>query len=173
MVFFLHFKGHRNIVVTEITENRRSMVVNLNLGIKVVHPDHLTGQHREAVRTENDDWGFDVIIDCTGAPKAIEQSFAWLRRGAKFLIFGCCPKESKIELNPFDIYNKELKLIGSLINPFTFPTALALVRDMQPYLDYEKLGVRTYQLHDYPAALKALQTGLVSKAIFGIDSSRE
>ena len=68
----LHFKGFRNIVVSEISEKRRNMVSALNLGFTVVLPDYLVSQQREASRNADDDWGFDVIIDCTGAPKAIE-----------------------------------------------------------------------------------------------------
>ena len=168
----LHFHGCRDINLSEISEKRRAIVSNLQLAIKAHHPDSLLDKHREAVRENNEDWGFDIIIDCTGAPKAIEQSFNWLRKGAKFLIFGCCPKEGTIQLNPFQIVYKELKIIGSLINPYTFPAALALVRDMDVYLDYEKLGVKTYQLQDYPAALEALRSGLISKAIFEVESSK-
>jgi len=167
----LHFKGFRNIVVSEISEKRRNMAGSLNLGLKIALPDYLVGQEREAVRNGDDDWGFDVIIDCTGVPKAIEQAFTWLRRGGRFVIFGCCPKDSKIQLNPFDIFNKELKIIGSLINPFTFPTAIKLVEDMSDsYLDFEKLGIKLFALQDYSSALKALKEGLVSKAMFAINS---
>jgi len=168
----LHFKGFRNIVVSEISEKRRNMVSALNLGFTVALPDYLVSQQRESIRNGDDDWGFDVIIDCTGVPKAIEQAFNWLRRGAKFVIFGCCPKDSKIELNPFDIFNKELKIIGSLINPFTFPTAIRLTEDMAgAYLDFGKLGIQSFPLHEYSSALTALKNGVVSKALFVIDDS--
>ena len=166
----LHHHGCRDISVSEISEKRRAIVSNLQLNIKAYHPDSLADKCREAARDSNEDWGFDVIIDCTGAPKAIEQAFNWLRKGAKFLIFGCCPSEGKIEINPFQVYYKELKIIGSLINPFTFPAALTMVRDLDSYLDFEKLGIKTYQLQDYPAALDALKSGQVSKAIFEVDS---
>lgn len=167
----LHFKGFRNIVISEIAEKRRNMATSLNLNLKVVLPDYLVNQQREANRNGDYDWGFDVIIDCTGAPKAIEQAFTWLRRGAKFVIFGCCPEDSKVELNPFDIFNKELQIIGTLINPYTFSTAINLVNDIVKYLDYDKLGIKTLTLHDYPAALKALKEGTISKAVFIIDQT--
>ena len=169
----LHFKGLRDIAISEIADKRRILAEKMNLSFKIVHPDQLEEQARAAKRYGNEDWGFDIIVDCTGAPKAIQQAFKWTRRGAKFLLFGCCPQEGEITINPFDVYNKELKLIGSLINPFTFFPAMALVRDMEKYLDYKKLGVKTFQLQDYPAALESLKKGLISKAVFNLEESDE
>lgn len=169
----LHFHGCRDISLSEISEKRRDIVVNLNLGIKVSHPNTLMEDYRKACSGNDEDWGFDVIVDCSGAPKAIEQAFDWLRRGAKFLLFGCCPLDGKVTLSPFQIFYKELTIVGSLINPFCFPDALALVRDLKSYLSYEKLGIGMFRLHDYPAAIEALKSGLISKAVFEVDSLKE
>ena len=169
----LHFKGYREFVVSEISVERQKLAANMDLGLKVVHPEHVMNLYREAKRVNDAEWGFDVIVDCTGAPAAIEQSFQWLRYGGKFLLFGCCPQESEIKLNPFDIVLKELTIIGSLINPYTFPKALALVDRMSSYLDYGKLGVKLYQLQDYADALSDLKSGQISKAVFKIEESQE
>merc|ERR1712150_399092 len=152
---------------------RREIVTNLNLGIKVSHPSTMMDSYTKACDEKDEDWGFDIIVDCTGAPKAIEQAFDWLRRGAKFLLFGCCPQDAKVTLSPFQIFYKELTIVGSLINPFCFPNALALVRDLESYLSYEKLGIGTFQLQDYPAAIEALESGLISKAVFEVDALKE
>lgn len=37
------------------------------------------------------------------------------------------------------------------------------------YLDYKKLGVKTFKLSEYEEALKDLKAGTISKAIFKID----
>lgn len=169
----LHFKGHRDVAVSELSEKKRLKMVELNLGFKVVHPDNLDSLYKESQRSKNNQWGFDIIIDCTGAPGAIEQSFKFLRHGSTLLLFGCCAKKSAISLSPFDIYSKELKLVGSYANPFTFPEAIAVVRDMEKYLDYEKLGVKTYDLQNYLVALEDLKKGDVSKAVFDAHESAE
>ena len=162
----LHFKGYRDIVVSEVSERQRVKLLELNLGFKVVHPDGLDNIYRESVKNSSSQWGFDVIIDCTGVPRAIEQSFNWLKHGATFLLFGCCPKKLSISLSPFDIYNKELKIVGSLANPYTFPAAIAVVQDMEKYLDFEKFNIKTYDLQNYSHALNALKSGEISKAVF-------
>ncbi len=57
--------------------------------------------------------GFDVIIDCTGVPGVIERSLNYLKNAGRLLIFGVCPQNSEIKLNPFEIYRRDLKIIGA------------------------------------------------------------
>lgn len=83
------------------------------------------------------------------------------------LLFGCCPKESSIKINPHEVLVKELKIIGSLINPFTFPKAIQLVKDMaEKYLNYDKLGIAIFDLPSYQSAIDALSRAEISKAVF-------
>lgn len=164
-----HFKGYRRVTLTEISEQRRALASEMNLGYKVVHPESLEALYKPGITNDPVPWGFDVIIDCTGSPEAVQQSFRWLRYGATFCIFGCCPMTSEIKISPFDVFFKEIKLIGSRINPFTFPRAIQLVQDMaKDYLNYKKLGVEMFKLEDYAQALENLKSGKVSKAVFEI-----
>lgn len=56
-----------------------------------------------------------------------------------------------------------------MINPFSFPNALGLIEAMgDKYLNYNKLGVKTYTLAQYKDALAALKTGSIAKAVFKI-----
>lgn len=164
----LHFHGYRKVFISEISERRRALAAGLDLGFGVVHPDVLESDARHASLSGNTDWGFHAVIDCTGAPKAIEQAIHWLQCGGKLLVFGCCPKKSEVTVNPSIIYAKELKIIGSFINPFTFPKAIQLVRDMaEHYLDnYDKLGISVFQLEHYQVALDALSKANIAKAVF-------
>lgn len=67
----------------------------------------------------------------------------------------------------YQIFMKELKIVGVNINPFAFPRALELVRAMADrYLQYDKLNIRLYELRDYKVALETLRKGEISKAVF-------
>ena len=92
--------------------------------------------------------------------------------GAKLVLFGCCPQNSEIRIDPFEIYFKELMIIGSHINPNTFPKAIDLVTEMGSlgYLDFDKLCTKKFTLQDYPAALDALKNCEIAKAVFEVDS---
>ena len=88
------------------------------------------------------------------------------------MLFGCCPEKSEIKIDPFEIYNKELVIIGSHINPNTFPKAIKMVKEMGAlgYLDFQKISTKKFSLQDYPAALAALRKGEIAKAVFEINS---
>lgn len=96
------------------------------------------------------------------------QAVDFARRGATVSWFGCCPAGKTIPIEPFQIYWKELTIVGSFINPFCFEDTMALMDKLAPsgYLDYEKLGVKTYPLADYKLALESLKSGKASKAMF-------
>ena len=68
--------------------------------------------------------GFDLVVDCSGNPKAIEQAIHYLNPMGKFLLFGICPQNSTININPFQVFQKELTILGSVINPYSFPKSI-------------------------------------------------
>ncbi|XP_026322665.1 D-arabinitol dehydrogenase 1-like [Hyposmocoma kahamanoa] len=153
----LHHHGHREVTVSEMNKSRLEIVKKLNTGYRLVSPDIL----------EKEKQLYDVIIDCTGVGKVMEISFNYLRQGGKYVLFGCCPPTHQASLNPFDIYNKELTLIGVRVNPFSFPKAIGWLKAMgDRYLNYENLGVKTYTLSEYQTALKDLKAGTIAKAVF-------
>ncbi|KAJ0182961.1 hypothetical protein K1T71_000937 [Dendrolimus kikuchii] len=155
----LHHHGHREVTISEMNKIRLDIVKKLDLGYRLVTPDVL----------EKEQALFDVIIDCTGVGKVMEINFKYLTEGGKYVLFGCCPPTHQASVNPYNIYDKELTIIGVKINPFSFPNAIGLLKAMgSRYLDYDKLGVKTYALKDYEEALKDLKAGVVAKAVFKI-----
>ncbi|XP_072948672.1 uncharacterized protein [Epargyreus clarus] len=156
----LHHQGHRDVTVSEMNKTRLEIVKKLETGYRLVTPDVLDKEKQL----------YDVIIDCTGVGKVMEISFNYLKHGGKYVLFGCCPPTHQASLNPFQIYDKELTIIGVKINPFSFPKAIGWLKAMgDRYLDYNKLGVKTYSLAEYQNALNDLKAGNIAKAIFKID----
>ncbi|PZC71460.1 uncharacterized protein LOC110382525 [Helicoverpa armigera] len=155
----LHHHGHREVTVSEMNPTRLDIVKRLDTGYRLVTPDVLAKEKTT----------YDLIIDCTGVGKVMEISFNYLKEGGKYVLFGCCPPSHTSTLNPFDIYNKELTIIGVKINPFSFPSAISWLKAMgSRYLDYHKLGVKTYRLSQYKDALEDLKKGCVAKAVFKV-----
>lgn len=163
----LHFRGYREVVATEVLKGRQKIAQKLNFGFQVVHPDILVSEFRNSKNDKDEEWGFDVVIDCTGDPSVFEQGVKYLRQGGKLLLLGICPPDSEAKVDPYEIYAKELKIIASRANPFTFTQAIQIVQDMgKEYLNFEKLGIRTFQLQEYMAALETVRSGEISKVVF-------
>jgi len=109
---------------------------------------------------------FDIIIDCSGSPSAIEQAFDHLKPGGKSLLFGIAPPDARISLAPFKIFQQEWTILGSVINPFTFSRALALLPALG--IDPAELGIVTFPLAGYEQALQAARTGAATKVMFDL-----
>ena len=162
-----HFHGYREVTLSEPSPHRKEMASRLDLGYKVLHPKEIAASADEAQKQGDETWGYDVIVDCTGVPKAVEAEIGWLRKGATLVQFGCCPKGTSVNFEPYSIYAKEVRIVSSFLNKFTFPRTIKLVHDMsERYFDWKKLDVGTYQLQDYEAAMDALRKGEISKAVF-------
>ncbi len=71
--------------------------------------------------------GFDIVIDVTGLPEVLENGFNYVRPVGKVMIFGVCPLKSTITINPFQVYNKDLTILGSMALNYTFTEAIALL----------------------------------------------
>src|SRR6202022_2014136 len=60
-------------------------------------------------------------------PKMLMESVRLARRGGDILLFGVSPRGANAVVEPYALYQKELRVIASNINPFTMDTAIALL----------------------------------------------
>jgi len=151
----LHYKGYRNVTVSEPSEARRGFIDDLQLGFKTKNPMDVTG----------DDFG--IVIDCSGNTRAIESGINRVAHGGIFLQFGVAPSTATCAIRPFHIYEREITIQGVMVNPWAFPEAIALVGLLKDrYLDFSKLGIKKFKLDEYEECFKQLSSGVISKASF-------
>lgn len=162
----LHHMGHRNIIVSDPAESRRNIIKKLDLGVQVCHPEELL-----AARSRDFSWGVDVCIDCSGAAPAMECAVNLLRAGGKLLVFGVAAPHARMSISPYEIYKKELTILGVMVNPFSFNKSIGFLEAMgDKYLNFDKLGVRVYQLNQYEEAMQELRNRNISKAVFQVSA---
>lgn len=84
--------------------------------------------------------GADVVIECVGRPIAAKQAIAAAGLTGKVLLFSVPAPDATIELPLFDVYKKELTIVGSMINPDTHERAVALLNSgrmqMEPLITH-------------------------------------
>lgn len=100
--------------------------------------------------------GFDVAVDATGVPAAIEAAFDALRRGGSLLVFGVADAAARIELSPFRIYNDEIRVLGSMAVLHSFADAVGLIGTA---VDVSPLLGDGYDLDGFADAVQAVRTG--------------
>jgi threonine dehydrogenase-like Zn-dependent dehydrogenase len=152
-IIILHYFGKRNIVAIECDETRRKIATNLNL--------------IDVEIAEKNVSNVDIIIDCSGFPEIIRQNINFLNNGGKLMLFGCCPKEKKMDIEPFLIYDKELTILSAKINPYTFRESVELIKNLyfSKYLNHD-IGLSFYSIDDYQTAIDDLYNKKTTKAIF-------
>lgn len=71
--------------------------------------------------------GVDVVLECAGVRDTVEQSMQIAKAGGTVVIVGVVPQGMKVEIEPFDLLFRELKVLGSFLNPFTHGRAAQLI----------------------------------------------
>lgn len=107
--------------------------------------------------------GYDLVIDATGVPRVVDNAIGHVKNSGKLLIFGVCPPGDTISINPFEVYRRELSIIGSFSIRKTFLAALRMVQGGQIAL--EPLLGESYRLSDLPQAFDLVAKGISSKKL--------
>lgn len=71
--------------------------------------------------------GADVVFECAGLKETVEQAPHLVAPGGAALIMGVLPKGERVEIEPFDLLLHEVRILTSLINPFTHRRAAELI----------------------------------------------
>lgn len=100
---------------------------------------------------------FDIAVDVTGAPAAIESAFDALRRGGRLQIFGVAAGDATISLSPFRIYNDEITIVGSMAVLHSYGAALELMAD--GLVATGELVTHTMPLDSYAEAVQLVRDG--------------
>ena len=86
--------------------------------------------------------GVDVVIEAVGIPQTIEQALTLAKKSGRIVIFGFAPEGMEARFIPFDVLAKELTIMGSWVNPYTFNRALDI-------LESGRVNVKTLISHDF------------------------
>lgn len=133
--------GASQVILSEPVDSRRELAAQLGAST-VLDP------RREDVTAETRDrtgGGADLVIECAGSPRTAEQAVACARKGGRVLFFGVAPEEAAAQLRPYDIFIRELTILGSFVNPFTHQRAVEA-------LAQGRVTPEAFITHRYPVA---------------------
>ncbi|RUY87507.1 zinc-dependent alcohol dehydrogenase family protein, partial [Mesorhizobium sp. M7A.F.Ca.CA.001.10.2.1] len=95
--------------------------------------------------------GVDVVFECAGVRETVEQSMRLARAGGTVVIVGVTPQGVKAEFEPFDLLFRELKVLGSFLNPYTHRRAAELIASGT--IEIDRLISRQVSLEEAPAVI--------------------
>jgi len=95
--------------------------------------------------------GADVVIECAGVAETMAQAPKLARNGGTVVILGVMPQGEKIEIEPFDLLFREVKILTSFLNPHVHGRAAALIASGTIKID--RLISRRIGINDLPDAV--------------------
>lgn len=114
--------GAASVVVTDTSPARLALAEKL--GATVVLADEQQQAQLQAINPA----GFNITADATGIPTVLEQCFDYVRPRGKVWVFGVCPPDATARFNPYEVFRKDLSIIGSFAVNRTFPESIALIQ---------------------------------------------
>ena len=148
--------GASLVIVSEPIEFRRRLAEELGADI-VVNPSEES--LLEVVNSETSGLGVDVVVEAVGGAKYLEEAIRIAGLGGKILVFGVAPEEDKASVSPYEVYRRELTILGSFINPYSMDKAISLIASRR--VDVKSLISHIIPLDRLEQALKRELEGTV------------
>lgn len=123
MVQLARHAGADKIIAVEPNPVRREKAIHLgaDFGIDPMKDD------TAKILAEHGIVNVDKVIDCAGRTSTAEYAVEFAGRGATVMLFGLTGPDDVMGLKPFMVFQKELTIKGSFVNPDTFERAGRLI----------------------------------------------
>lgn len=118
-------RGATRIIVSARHSSRQKRAEQLGADIVI---DPTEGTVIQEVLEATDGLGADVVIEAVGSAQTYVDALNMVRSGGRVLAYGAAPQEAEIPLRPFDVFSKELSIVGSYAGSYeTWPEAIEII----------------------------------------------
>lgn len=149
MLQLARLSGAANIILSEPVEQRRALASRLG-ATWTVNPIHENLSVRILELTGHD--GADVVIECVGQLAASRQAIETAGRGASVLLFSVPKPETFLPLDLMTVFQRELTVLGSFVNPDTHQRAVQLIN--KGLIKLDPLITHSFRLNEVDQAIK-------------------
>lgn len=144
--------GAASVVVVDLSETRLEHALRRGAD-EVLRAD---GSEAKRLR-EIAPFGFEVVVDATGVPEVMEKAVAFVEPDGTFLLFGVAPRGASMRLEPYEVFRRDLRIVGSFAVKKTMQYALNLLGSGA--LSVADLVSSRYPLERFGDALEEVLTG--------------
>ncbi|PNE37894.1 zinc-dependent alcohol dehydrogenase family protein [Streptomyces noursei] len=140
--------GAASVSVVDVNEERLAVARRRGADAVATDADALASAHPR---------GWEVVTDCTGNIRAIEDGLTRPARGGTFQQFGCAPDQETARFSPFRIYHDEIRIVGSMAILHSFGRAVELLG--KGVIDAETMITHRFGLDSYATTLETFRRG--------------
>ncbi len=116
--------GAVRVVVTDVVPWRLQMAEQLGATHTVV----ANAEQATKLKAIEPD-GYDIVADATGIPAVLEGTFQFAKARGKIWVFGVTPQGTYVKFPSYEVFRRDLKIIGSFAVNRTFPQSIALIQN--------------------------------------------
>lgn len=137
--------GAATVTIVDISKNRLETAKELGF----------TELYTSADDSPRQNW--DIVVDCTGVIKAIEDGIPRVKPGGTFLHFGVAPVEASASYSPFRLFRDEITILGTMAVHQSFGRAVEMFE--AGAINPVPLISHSFAIDDYDKALEMFQAG--------------
>ena len=151
--------GASKIIVSETMPTRRDAAKRLGADLVL---DPRSVDVVGSVRSETDG-GVNVAVEVIGNPLTVRQAIEMLGFGGRAVVFGTCPKEAQVSIDPYDLMQHEKEVVGSFIANYTFrPAVEAMYRKR---VNSDVLFTHQFKVKEIHKAIEVHKSGTSIKVL--------
>lgn len=117
----LRAQGVNDITFVDLDDARLAFAQELGFGAVHAASEALLAWHHTA----------DLAIDATGVPSVAASLIDYTANGGSVLFFGVCPQTARIDISPFEVFRRQLSLVGSHSLNHNIPEALQALKGFE------------------------------------------
>ena len=141
--------GAASVTIVDINERRLQTATELGIQNALTNADD----------AEREKW--DVVIDCTGSIRAIENALPRVKAGGTFQHFGVAPADATAQYSPFRVYRDEISIVGTMAVLNSFGRAVEMFE--AGAINPKPMISHSFTLDDYADALQMFRDGIGRK----------
>jgi threonine dehydrogenase-like Zn-dependent dehydrogenase len=137
--------GAATVTIVDLNEERLKTAEECGIELRYTTPDN----------AEREKW--DVVIDCTGNIRAIEDALTRVKPAGFFQDFGVAPSDRTAQFSPFRVYRDEISIVGTMAVLNSFGRAVELFE--AGAINAKAMISHSFTLDDYSQALEMFRRG--------------
>lgn len=130
MMQLARLAGAATILVSEPVESKREMALKLGADF-AFNP---LEENPWDILSKNGIREINVAIECVGRKETMMDAFRFISPAGHILLFGLTAPDCEIPFKPYEIFQKELTVTASFVNPFTHGRAADLLNTGKMHL---------------------------------------
>lgn len=148
--------GASSVTVAAPSQFKLDRALALGIDQTVLISRDAPGRNHDLVMAAAGGRGFDIVVEATGSVAIGELCVPLTRNGGTVLLYGVTRAEETIPFHPYDVFRREISVVGSFAEIDSFDAGIAAMRSGR--LRTDGLITHRFGLDDYGRALETLRS---------------